>query len=104
MHATHSYTMARLFDELYKIADIIHCSHENWNGESYPNGLKGEQIPIEARIIHVVSDYVSLTMPTVIGGYFTKEAAKQRISESAGIAYDPKLAARFLEFLEKKNY
>ena len=104
MHATHSYTMARLFDELYKIADIIHCSHENWNGESYPNGLKGEQIPIEARIIHVVSDYVSLTMPTVIGGYYTKEAAKQRISESAGIAYDPKLAARFLEFLEKKNY
>ena len=104
MHATHSYTMARLFDELYKIADIIHCSHENWNGESYPNGLKGEQIPIEARIIHVVSDYVSLTMPTVIGGYFTKEAAKQRISESAGIAYDPKLVARFLEFLEKKNY
>lgn len=104
MHVTHSYTMARQFDELYKIADIIHCSHENWNGESYPNGLKGEQIPIEARIIHIVSDYISLTYPTVTGGYSTKEAAKKRISKCGGTVYDPKLAVRFLEFLEKRHY
>lgn len=104
MHVTHSYTMARLFDELYKIADIVHCSHENWNGQSYPNGLKGDQIPIEARIVHIVSDYVYLTTPTVTGGYSTKDAAKRRISECSGTVYDPKLAARFLEFLEKKDY
>lgn len=104
MHVTHGYTMARLFDELYKIADIIHCSHENWNGASYPNGLKGEQIPIEARIIHLVSDYVSLTLPTVTGGYLSRNAARDRLAENAGIVYDPKLMTRFLEFLEKKQY
>lgn len=104
MHVTHSYTMARLFDELYKIADIIHCSHENWNGASYPNGLRGEQIPIEARIIHLVSDYVSLTLPTVTGGFLPKDTARQRLSENAGIVYDPKLVTRFLEFLEKRQY
>lgn len=104
MHVTHGYTMARQFDELYKIADIIHCSHENWNGSSYPGGLKEEEIPIEARIIHLISDYVSLTLPTVTGGFLTKEESRHRLSENSGIVYDPRLVTQFLEFLEKKHY
>lgn len=104
MHVTHSYTMARQFDELYKIADTIHCSHENWDGKSYPNGLKGEQIPIEARIIHLVSDYVSLTMPSVTGGFLARDAAKHQLTENSGTIYDPKLTIQFLDFLEKNNY
>ena len=104
MHVTHSYTMARQFDELYKIADTIHCSHENWDGNSYPNGLKGEQIPIEARIIHLVSDYVTLTMPSVTGGFLARDTAKHQLTENSGIIYDPKLTVQFLDFLEKNDY
>lgn len=104
MHVTHGYTMARQFDELYKIADIIHSSHENWNGCSYPNGLRGGQIPIEARIIHLASDYVSLTMPTVTGGFLSKEKARQRLAQNSGIIYDPELVSGFLKFLEEKHY
>lgn len=104
MHVTHGYTMARQFDELYKVADIIHCSHENWNGGSYPGGLKGEEIPVQARIIHLVSDYVSLTLPSVTGGFLTREETKHRLAENSGIVYEPELVTRFLEFLEKKHY
>lgn len=103
-HVTHGYTMARQFDELYKIADIIHCSHENWDGSSYPSGLRGGQIPIEARIIHLTSDYTSLTMPSVTGGFFSKEEARRRLAQSADTVYDPHLVSNFLTFLDERNY
>ncbi len=45
-HVTHGYTMARQFEELYKVADIILHSHESWDGKGYPEGLQGENIPI----------------------------------------------------------
>lgn len=103
-HVTHGYTMARQFDELYKIADIIHSSHENWDGSSYPSGLRGGQIPIEARIIHLTSDYISLTLPSVTGGFLSKEEARSRLSKGADTVYDPKLVSRFLDFLEERHY
>lgn len=103
MHVTHSYTMARQFDELYRIADTIHCTHENWNGKGYPSGLREEQIPIDARIIHLVSDYISLTLPTATGGFLTKEEAKLKLTGKSGIVYDPSLVERFLAFLENEH-
>lgn len=102
MHASYGYTMARQFDELYKIADIIHCSHENWMGNSYPSGLKGEQIPLEARIIHIVSDYSDWTHPAAIGRYCTGEEAIHKLKEDGGRVYDPKLTSQFIRFLEER--
>ena len=100
MHVTHSYTMARQFDELYKIADIIHASHEKWNGTGYPGNLKGTGIPIEARVIKITSDYVSKTHPTIRGGYHTEEEILQKIQDDKGNIYDPNLAHKFLEFMK----
>lgn len=100
MHVTYGYTMARQFDDLYKIADIIHCTHENWAGNSYPNGLRGEQIPLEARIIHIVSDYSEWTHPAAIDRYCTREEAVRRLTEDSGRIYDPNLIREFIEFLE----
>lgn len=103
MHVTHGYTMARQFDELYKIADIILCSHESWNGMGYPGSLKGEHIPVGARLIRLTSDYVYRTHPTIRGGYFTPEEAKEKMVEDSGRLYDPKLTVQFLEFLRKRQ-
>ena len=99
LHVTHSYTMARQFDELYKLADIIHCSHENWNGTGYPVALKEEHIPMESRIIHLTSDYVRLTHRSATAKYYTKEAMKQKLIQDSGSIYDPKLVPAFLEYL-----
>lgn len=101
MHVAHGYTMARQFDELYKIADIIHCSHENWDGSGYPNSLKEKSIPVEARLIRLTSDYVRRTHPTVRGGYYTVEETMQKLLEDSGRIYDPGLTSQFLHFLQE---
>lgn len=103
MHVSHSYTMARQFDELYKIADIIHCSHENWDGSGYPNNLKENGIPIESRLIRLTSDYVRRTHPTVRGGYHTVEETMQKLREESGRIYDPELTSQFLQYLQEHS-
>lgn len=103
-HVTHSYTMGRQFDELYKSADIMHSTHENWSGGGYPNGLTGAQIPIEARIIHITTDYASWTHPTVTGGFRSREDTKKKLTDDSGSVYDPNLISKFLKFLNEQEY
>ena len=91
-HVTQGYTMARQFEELYKVADVILHSHENWDGTGYPNQLVAEQIPLEARIIHIVGDYTYWTMPTISGGNYPRELA--------GSIYDPELTEDFFRCLD----
>lgn len=100
-HVTHGYTMARQFEELYKIADTILASHEKWNGEGYPNGMKGYQIPMEARIIRITTNYAYWTVPTVTGIYYPKETVKKKLTDNSGILYDPDLVSKFLKFLDE---
>lgn len=98
-HVTHGYTMARQFEELYKVADIILHSHENWDGTGYPNGVAGGLIPLESRIIHITSDYTYWTLPTITGGNYSRETVLRKMEERKGTVYDPDLLERFLEFL-----
>ncbi len=99
-HVTHGYTMARQFEELYKVADIILHSHESWDGKGYPNQLAGEQIPTESRIIHIVGDYTYWTVPTISGGNYSREIVIHKMRELAGSIYDPELTEQFFGFLE----
>ncbi len=99
-HVTQGYTMARQFEELYKVADVILHSHENWDGTGYPNQLAAEQIPLEARIIHIVGDYTYWTMPTISGGNYPRDAVRRKMAELAGSIYDPELTEDFFRFLE----
>lgn len=99
-HVTQGYTMARQFEELYKVADVILHSHENWDGTGYPNQLAAEQIPLEARIIHIVGDYTYWTMPTISGGNYPRDAVRRKMAELAGSIYDPGLTEDFFRFLE----
>lgn len=97
-HVTHGYTMARQFEELYKVADIILHSHESWDGTGYPNQLGGEHIPLESRIIHIIGDYTYWTVPTISGGNYSVDTVMRRMKEQAGTVYDPNLIAKFLDF------
>lgn len=98
-HVTHGYTMARQFEELYKVADIILHSHENWDGTGYPNRAAGGLIPLESRIIHITSDYAYWTLPTITGGNYSRETVLRKMHEMSGKVYDPRLLGKFLEFL-----
>ena len=103
-HVKRGYEMARQFEEIYQIADIILCCHENWAGNSYPRNLKGYQIPLEARIIRIVDNYCYWTVPTPFGSNFSKEEARRRLISQSGIMYDPDLVSKFIKFIDKANY
>lgn len=103
-HVTRGYDMARQFEELYQIADIILCCHENWAGNSYPRQLKGYQIPLEARIVRIVNNYCYWVVPTTFGTSLSMEDARRRLVKFSGDMYDPDLVEKFLQFIDQYGY
>lgn len=82
--------------ELSDIIDIIAAHHEYYDGSGYPYGLKGEDIPLEARII-TLADYLdALTSNRVYSKALKKKAAIARIKKGAGSMFDPKIVETFI--------
>ncbi len=85
-------------DEYLEIArNIAKYHHERYDGTGYPDGLKGEEIPIEARIMALADVYDALVSERVYKKAFSKEEAIKIIGECSGTQFDPELAALFLE-------
>ncbi len=70
--------------------------HEKWNGEGYPTGLRGEEIPLSARIMAVADVFDALVSERSYKKPFSYEKAIQIITESSGSHFDPKIAGAFL--------
>jgi diguanylate cyclase (GGDEF)-like protein/putative nucleotidyltransferase with HDIG domain len=83
----------------YPVAPIILSHHERWDGKGYPAGLKGEEIPLGARILAVVDYYDALTSERPYHKAMTSEAAVGLLTQEAGKALDPDLVTRFIEML-----
>ncbi len=86
--------------ELAGLADLILKHHEWWNGEGYPLGLAGDQIPLECRIIALADAYDAMTNDRPYRQAMSPEEAKKEIIRCAGTQFDPVLAVRFLELLD----
>lgn len=76
--------------------DVAYCHHEKWNGSGYPQGLKGEAIPLAARILALVDVYDALTCRRVYKAPFPREKAKAIILEGSGEHFDPNIVKAFL--------
>lgn len=77
------------------VADIIRQHHERIDGSGYPDGLKGDQILIEAKIIAVVDSFDAMTSKRSYRNAFTREKALEELKSLAGIKYDAKLVEIF---------
>ncbi|MBI3159514.1 MAG: HD-GYP domain-containing protein [Chloroflexi bacterium] len=88
---------------LRKAIPIPWCHHEKWDGSGYPQGLKGEQIPLAARIFAVVDVYDALTYDRSYRAAWTKEKALAYIREQAGKHFDPKAATAFLQMIAEQT-
>lgn len=87
---------------LLKMArQIAMCHHEKWDGSGYPNGLKGEAIPIEARIVTVADVFDALTTERPYKKAWTVEAALEVLHKDAGKHFDPKLVELFVSVLPR---
>ncbi|NLN11476.1 MAG: HD domain-containing protein [Acidobacteria bacterium] len=88
----------RLWEEL---APIVRHHHEWWNGGGYPDGLAGEAIPLEARIIGLAEAYDSMTNAASYQQPRSPAAACEAIRAAAGTQFDPELAERLIALVEK---
>ena len=78
---------------------VVRSHHERWDGAGYPDGLRGEQIPLGARIIFVTDAYDAMTSDRIYRPRRSSEAALAELERCAGTQFDPGIVAAFAEEL-----
>ena len=96
MHAVYAYNLLSNIGYLRDALDIPYCHHEKWNGTGYPRGLKGEEIPLAARIFAVADVYDALTSDRPYRKGWSHERAVNYIREQSGSYFDPRVVDAFL--------
>ena len=81
----------------YPVVPIVRHHHENWDGTGYPDGIRGEEIPIGARILSVVDCFDALTSHRPYRPRLEDQAALQIIVDRRGTMHDPRVVDAFLE-------
>ena len=82
---------------LNEAKNLAEYHHEKWNGKGYPKGLKGEDIPLSARIMAVADVFDALVSVRCYKKAFTFEEAMGIIKKDAGTHFDPKVADAFIQ-------
>lgn len=88
---------------MHDIVPLVLYHHERWDGRGYPTGLKGEEIPIGARIIAIADVYQALISNRPYRKALSNKKALQIIREGAGTQFDPRIVATFLRFIKKEK-
>ncbi len=102
-HPEIGYRIAMASPELSMIAELIYSHHERYDGKGYPRGLKGEEIPLIARILAVVDSFDAMTEDRIYRKGMSHQQAVIEISKCSGTQFDPKIVDIFLNVLRKKN-
>lgn len=94
-HSEIGHRIAESASILSDIGDLILKHHEWWNGEGYPLGLKGEEIPLECRILAIIDAYDAMINDRPYRRAMPVEAAVAELKKWAGIQFDPRLVEYF---------
>lgn len=86
---------------LREALDVVRYHHEHWDGTGYPAGLKGEEIPLVARIVAVADAFDAMTSNRPYRQAFSREEAIAELRRMAGIQFDPQVVKAFLKFIEE---
>lgn len=96
-HTEKGYRIAKSNPEIEPVAKCILAHHERYDGTGYPLGLKGEDIPLLARIICVVDSYDAMTSNRSYRAKISKEGAINELKRCSGSQFDPYIVEVFLE-------
>ena len=102
-HPLFAYQLLSKSRYLIPALDIPYCHHEKWDGSGYPRKLKGEQIPLVARIFAVVDVWDALISDRPYRKAWTKKKALQYIREQSGKHFDPEVVEVFLNNPSTQN-
>jgi PAS domain S-box-containing protein/putative nucleotidyltransferase with HDIG domain len=100
-HPLHGLELLSPISFLEKALDIPYCHHERWDGTGYPRGLRGEEIPISARIFTVIDVWDALLSDRPYSKAWPKEKAIQYLKDESGKIFDPDCVSVFLELVEQ---
>jgi putative nucleotidyltransferase with HDIG domain len=98
-HPTYSMQLLSGIAYLQSAIDIPFKHHERWDGSGYPGGMKGEEIPLVARIFAVVDVWDALTSNRPYRPAWTREEALRYINRQAGASFDPQVVASFMKLI-----
>src|SRR5689334_2353004 len=101
IHPTVGGDILRRVNFPYPVEDIVRYHHEKWDGSGYPKGLKGEAIPLIARIISVVDFYDATRCDRPYRKGMKREDSLSLLNGMVGSAFDPKVVKKFVEHVEE---
>ncbi len=99
-HVNIGFNIASRAKELVSVAPFILHHHEHWNGTGYPDGLKGEEIPLECRILSIIDAYDAMTNDRPYHKGISVDEALEEIQKCAGKQFDPFLVEKFIEIIK----
>jgi HD-GYP domain-containing protein (c-di-GMP phosphodiesterase class II) len=102
-HPQLAYDLLSPITYLHGALDIPYCHHEHWDGSGYPRGLRGEQIPLSARIFSVVDIWDALLSDRPYRKAWQRERVLEYIQEISGSILDPRIAETFIMMLADTN-
>lgn len=98
-HPIYAYELLLPVVHLRSALDIPYCHHEKWDGTGYPRGLKGEEIPLAARLFAVVDVWDALLSNRPYRKAWPEDQARQYLRAQAGAHFDPKAVELFFQLI-----
>jgi HD-GYP domain-containing protein (c-di-GMP phosphodiesterase class II) len=88
---------------LGEVGRVVRSSHEHYDGSGYPDGLSGEEIPIEARVVSCCDAFSAMTTTRSYRRAMTAEAAREELVRNSGTQFDPRVVAALLEIIREEE-
>lgn len=102
-HIRHTRDVILRYRKFDAVAEVAYYHHERWDGQGYPAGLKGEEIPLLSRILAVVDAYQAMISDRPYRKALSMEEAKKELVRNSGTQFDPHIVGIFIEILNKEK-
>ena len=101
-HPVYAYQLLSPIVYLRRALDIPFSHHEHWDGRGYPIGLKGEKIPVSARVFQVIDEWDALTSDRPYRRAWSKESTWNYMQSQKGKRFDPRVVDAFLDLIQHR--